>query len=135
MKERLGQHVQHLLKFGRDVYDPLQYNAVVADINRPLLINAGKETLVPAPSQPPHPPPPPPPSPPPGLPNAQGHPPLPQFPTSGLAIGQSTLNSIVLFFSLHGSTNCAHLSSCDCRVCCSFCILSLLHCTAGHHPL
>ena len=40
--ERLGRHVQHLLKFGRDVYDPLQYNAVVADINRPLLINAGK---------------------------------------------------------------------------------------------
>ena len=43
VKERLGQHVQHLLKFGRDVYDPLQYNAVVADINMPLLINAGKE--------------------------------------------------------------------------------------------
>lgn len=40
--ERLGRHVQHLLKFGRDLYDPLQYNAVVADINRPLLINAGK---------------------------------------------------------------------------------------------
>ena len=42
MQERLGRHIQHLLKFGRDVYDPLQFNAVVADINRPLLINAGR---------------------------------------------------------------------------------------------
>lgn len=41
-KERLGQHVQHLLKFGRDAFDSLQYNAVVADIKRPLLVNAGK---------------------------------------------------------------------------------------------
>lgn len=42
VQERLGRHIQHLLKFGRDTYDPLQYNAVVADINQPLLINAGK---------------------------------------------------------------------------------------------
>ena len=48
LKERLGQHVQHLLKFGRDVFDPLQYSAVVADINMPLLINAGKEIITPA---------------------------------------------------------------------------------------
>lgn len=46
VKERLGQHVEHLLKFGREVFDPLQYNAVIADIKRPLLINAGKETLM-----------------------------------------------------------------------------------------
>lgn len=55
MQERLGKHVQHLLKFGRDVFDPLQYDAVVADINKPLLINAGKA---------------PPPCPPPGSPRA-----------------------------------------------------------------
>ena len=41
VQERLSRHVQHLLKFGRNTYDPLQYNAVVANINRPLLINAG----------------------------------------------------------------------------------------------
>lgn len=55
VKERLGQHVEHLLKFGREVFDPLQYNAVIADIKRPLLINAGKETLTlaPVPNPPP----------------------------------------------------------------------------------
>ena len=41
VQERLSRHVQHLLKFGRNTYDPLQYNAVVADINHPFLINAG----------------------------------------------------------------------------------------------
>ncbi|DBB08139.1 TPA: hypothetical protein ACH3X3_008328 [Trebouxia sp. C0006] len=41
VQERLSWHVQHLLKFGRNTYDPLQYNAVVADINHPFLINAG----------------------------------------------------------------------------------------------
>ncbi|DBB05516.1 TPA: hypothetical protein ACH3X1_012469 [Trebouxia sp. C0004] len=41
VQERLSRHVQHLLKFGRNTYDHLQYNAVVADINHPLLINAG----------------------------------------------------------------------------------------------
>lgn len=41
VQERLSRHIQHLLKFGRNTYDPLQYNAVVADIDHPLLINAG----------------------------------------------------------------------------------------------
>lgn len=41
VQERLCRHVQHLLKFGRTTFDPLQYNAVVADIHHPLLINAG----------------------------------------------------------------------------------------------
>ena len=42
VQERLKRHVQHLLKFGRDTYDKLQYDAVTADINQPLMINAGE---------------------------------------------------------------------------------------------
>ena len=42
VQERLKRHVQHLLKFGKDTYDGLQYHAVTADINQPLMINAGE---------------------------------------------------------------------------------------------
>ena len=40
--DRLRGHAKHLLKFGKDSYDQLQYDAVVANTNQALLINAGK---------------------------------------------------------------------------------------------
>lgn len=45
VQERLKKHVQHLLKFGREHYDELQYAAVTADIHQALLINAGEPSM------------------------------------------------------------------------------------------